>query len=70
MSSLNTKGALLVCLTIVLLFGGMELYGLKGGGDRDIITPTIICQLLAITAAVAPMMYGFIWASHHEEDHQ
>ncbi len=47
----------------------MELYGLSGGGDRSIIKSTMVCQLLAITVAVAPMMYGLIWASHHDEDH-
>jgi hypothetical protein len=62
---LNAKGALLTAAAIVLLFGGIELYGLFG--DWTILNPTVACQLLALTVAVTPMMYGMIWASHHSD---
>jgi hypothetical protein len=62
---LNAKGALLTAAAIVLLFGGIELYGLFG--DWTILNPTVACQLLALTVAVTPMVYGMIWASHHSD---
>lgn len=62
----NAKGALLTAVVIVVLFGAIELYGLFG--DWSILNPTVACQLLALTVAVTPMMYGLVWASHHSDD--
>jgi hypothetical protein len=67
MSKFNAKGALLIVACIVLLFGGIELYGISLIGDWSILGSTVVWQLVAITAAVAPMMYGLLFASHHEE---
>jgi hypothetical protein len=67
MSHFNLKGAALIALTIVALFGAIEFYGLSVVGDWEILNPTIVCQLLAITVAVAPMIYGMVYASHHED---
>ena len=65
---LRLKGALLIAIAIALLFGGIELYGIVIGGDRDVVMPTIAWQLLAITLIVSPMIYGLVYASHHDED--
>ena len=67
MSKLHVKGAVLVCVSILVLFGGMELYGVKVVGDSSVLMPTVVMQLLAITVAVAPMMYGLIYLSHHDD---
>ena len=67
MSEFNNRGVLGICAVIVLLFGAIELYGVYVVGDWSIVVPTVVCQLLAITVAVAPMMYGFIYASGHDE---
>jgi hypothetical protein len=67
MSPVNLKGVLVVAAAILVLFGAIELYGLAVVGDWSIVNPTVVCQLLAITAAVAPMMYGLIFASHHRD---
>lgn len=67
MSEINNRGVYVICAVIVLLFGAIELYGVYIVGDWSIVVPTVVCQLLALTIAVAPMMYGFIFASEHEE---
>jgi len=68
MPPLNTRAILAIAAAIAVLFGAIELYGLSVVGDWTVLNPTVTCQLLAITIAVAPMMYGLIYASHHRED--
>lgn len=63
----NAKGALLTAVVTVVLFTVIELYGLFVVRDWSILNPTIVCQLLAITVAVTPMMYGMIYASQHKD---
>jgi hypothetical protein len=68
MPPLKTRAILVIAAAIAILFGAVELYGLSVVGDWTILNPTVSCQLLAITIAVAPMTYGLIYASHHQED--
>ena len=64
----RVKSALLIAATIAILFASIEIYGIWIGGDPDILTSTVLWQLLAITLIVSPMVYGLIYASHHDED--
>jgi hypothetical protein len=66
MSNFNAKGALLIAGAVMALFGGIEIYGISVVGDWSILRSTIVCQLVAITLAVAPMMYGLVFAAHEE----
>jgi len=66
-SKFNAKGALLTAVATVVLFAIIELYGLFVVKDWSIMNPTIVCQLLAITVAVTPMIYGMVYASHHDD---
>jgi hypothetical protein len=67
MPHVNLKGMLLIAAAILVLFGAIELYALQVFEDWSIVNPTVTCQLLAITLAVAPMMYGLIYASHQQD---
>jgi len=66
-SEIKGKNAFLIALSIIVLFGAIELYGISVVGDWSILRSTVVFQLIAITLAVAPMLYGLIYASHHED---
>ena len=61
------KYAFLISAAIILLFGGIEVYGLMVVGDWSLLKATVPFQVIAITLAVAPMMYGLVFMSHHED---
>ena len=67
MDKLNAKGALITAGGIFFLFGAIELYGVFAVGDTSILIPTVICQLIALTIFVAPMIYGMVYASEDDE---
>lgn len=67
MSNFNVKGAFLVVASILVLFGGIELYGLMLMDNWSILTSTVFWQLCGLTVAVAPMMYGLIFDSEHAD---
>jgi len=62
------KYAFLISAGIILLFAGIEVYGLMVVGDWSLLKATVPFQVIAITLAVAPMMYGLMFMSESEED--